>query len=98
MLVESHKKLEGNARFEGFTIDLATELSALLGFNFTVKLVDDGKYGSEVSPGNFNGMLGEVMDGKAELHRELYQKLRIHHFRKLLPARKRSGSTHPTSC
>ena len=43
MLVESHEKLTGNARFEGFAIDLATELSALLGFNFTFKLVDDGK-------------------------------------------------------
>jgi len=66
MLVESHKKLTGNARFEGFAIDLATELSLLLGFNFTFKLVDDGKYGGETSPGNWNGMLGEVMDGTAD--------------------------------
>ena len=61
MLVESHKKLEGNARFEGFTVDLAEELSRFLGFNYTIKLVDDGAYGKEVSPGNWNGMLGEVM-------------------------------------
>ena len=51
MLVESHKKLSGNARFEGFALDLASELSLVLGFNFTFKLVDDGKYGSETSPG-----------------------------------------------
>lgn len=51
MLVESHKKLSGNDRFEGFAIDLATELSQVLGFNFTFKLVDDGKYGSQTSPG-----------------------------------------------
>jgi hypothetical protein len=43
MLVESHKKLTGNARFEGFAIDLAKELSLVLGFNFTFKLVDDNK-------------------------------------------------------
>ena len=43
MLVESHEKLNGNARFEGFAIDLADELSKLLGFNYTFKLVDDGK-------------------------------------------------------
>ena len=43
MLVESHEKLTGNARFEGFAIDLATELSKVLGFNFTFKLVDDEK-------------------------------------------------------
>ena len=42
MLVESEEKLSGNARFEGFTVDLATELSKLLHFNFTFKLVDDG--------------------------------------------------------
>ena len=43
MLVESRKKLTGNARFEGFAIDLAKELSLVLGFNFTFKLVDDNK-------------------------------------------------------
>ena len=42
MLVESSKKLEGNARFEGINIDVAMELAKLLGFNFTIKLVDDG--------------------------------------------------------
>ena len=42
MLVESQKKLSGNDRFEGFTMDLATELSKLLYFNFTFKLVSDG--------------------------------------------------------
>ena len=68
MLVESQKKLEGNARFEGFSVDLADHLSNFLGFNYTIKLVDDGNYGSEseVSPGNWNGMLGEVMDGTAD--------------------------------
>jgi len=68
MLVESHTKLTGNARFEGFAIELAKELSYILGFNFTFKLVDDDKYGGETSPGsgNWNGMLGEVMDGTAD--------------------------------
>ena len=42
MLVESSEKLEGNARFEGINIDVAMELAKLLGFNFTIKLVDDG--------------------------------------------------------
>ena len=42
MYVESFEKLSGNARFEGFSVDLATELSLILGFNFTFKLVDDG--------------------------------------------------------
>ena len=66
MYVESFEKLSGNDRFEGFAVDLAHELSKVLGFNFTFKLVDDGKYGSETSPGNWNGMLGEVHDGTAD--------------------------------
>ena len=66
MYVESFEKLSGNDRFEGFAVDLARELSQVLGFNFTFKLVDDGKYGSETSPGNWNGMLGEVHDGTAD--------------------------------
>jgi len=66
MYVESKEKLTGNDQFEGFAVDLATELSKILGFNFTFKLVDDGKYGSETSPGNWNGMLGEVHDGTAD--------------------------------
>ena len=45
MLVESSEKLEGNARFEGINIDVAMELAKLLGFNFTIKLVDDGNVG-----------------------------------------------------
>ena len=42
MYVESFEKLSGNDRFEGFAPDLALELSKILGFNFTLKLVDDG--------------------------------------------------------
>ena len=42
MLVESSERLEGNARFEGINIDVAQELAKILGFNFTIKLVDDG--------------------------------------------------------
>jgi len=66
MYVESFEKLSGNDRFEGFAPDLALELSKILGFNFTLKLVDDGAYGSETSPGNWNGMLGEVHEDVAD--------------------------------
>lgn len=43
MYVESFEKLSGNDMFEGFAVDLAHELSLVLGFNYTIKLVDDGK-------------------------------------------------------
>ena len=71
MLVENTKKLEGNARFEGFAIDLAAELAKKLNCNFTIKLVNPkgrgSRYGEELSPGVWSGMLGEVMDGTADL-------------------------------
>ena len=41
MLVEDKNKLTGNARYEGFAIDLADALSSKIGFNYTFKLVDD---------------------------------------------------------
>ena len=43
MLVEDTEKRTGNARFEGFSVDLAEELAKVLHFNYTFKLVDDGK-------------------------------------------------------
>ena len=43
MYVETKEKMVGNARFEGYALDMADELSKILGFNYTFKLVDDGK-------------------------------------------------------
>ena len=60
------KKLDGNDRFEGFAIDLMTEIAAFLKFNVTFKLVDDGNYGSQDEHGNWNGMIEEVMKGTEE--------------------------------
>jgi len=33
-------------RFEGYNIDLIEEISKILGFNYSIKIVDDGTYGS----------------------------------------------------
>jgi hypothetical protein len=35
--------LEGNDRFEGFAIDLMTEIAKFLQFNISFKLVDDAQ-------------------------------------------------------
>jgi hypothetical protein len=35
--------MDGNDRFEGYGIDLMTEIAKFLQFNVTFKLVDDGK-------------------------------------------------------
>jgi hypothetical protein len=44
------KKLEGNDRFEGFAIDLMTEIAKFLQFNISFKLVDDGMVRALFSP------------------------------------------------
>lgn len=58
----------GNARYEGYAIDLIDELSRLVGFDYVFKEVDDGKYGKfDEDKKEWNGMIREVMIGKADL-------------------------------
>uniref|UniRef100_A0AAX7VAL4 Glutamate receptor n=1 Tax=Astatotilapia calliptera TaxID=8154 RepID=A0AAX7VAL4_ASTCA len=68
MFKKSDKPLYGNDRFEGYCIDLLRELSSILGFRYEVRLVEDGKYGAlDESTGQWNGMVRELMDHKADL-------------------------------
>lgn len=63
MYKKSDKSLEGNDRFEGYCIDLLRELSTYLGFTYTIKLVEDGKYGAlDDASGQWNGMVRQLMD------------------------------------
>ncbi|XP_067875204.1 glutamate receptor ionotropic, kainate 2 isoform X1 [Heterodontus francisci] len=67
MFKKSDKPLYGNRRFEGFCIDLLKELSNILGFTYEIRLVDDGRYGVQDEKGQWNGMVRELMDHKADL-------------------------------
>ncbi|KAM7360463.1 glutamate receptor IID [Cochliomyia hominivorax] len=66
-LVDSHKKLDGNAQYEGYGIDLIKELADKLGFNFT--FINGGNdYGSFNKTTNVTtGMLKEIVEGRADL-------------------------------
>lgn len=46
MRKDSAEKLSGNDQFEGYVIDLIYEMSKILGFNYTFRLVPDGRYGA----------------------------------------------------
>lgn len=46
MRKDSAEKLTGNNQFEGYAIELIHEISKILGFNYTFRLVPDGRYGS----------------------------------------------------
>ncbi|XP_065102415.2 glutamate receptor ionotropic, kainate 3 [Paramisgurnus dabryanus] len=67
MLKKSDKALVGNDRFEGFCIDLLKELSSILGFSYEIHLVQDGKYGFQDDKGQWNGMIKELMEHRADL-------------------------------
>ncbi|NWU46532.1 GRIK1 protein, partial [Dromas ardeola] len=67
MYKKSDKPLYGNDRFEGYCLDLLKELSNILGFIYEVKLVADGKYGAQNDKGEWNGMVKELIDHKADL-------------------------------
>ncbi len=47
-------------RYEGYSVDIINEISQILGFNYTIKLVEDGAYGSyNKQTGKWNGMIGQ---------------------------------------
>merc|ERR1711915_553000 len=52
--------------YRGYLVDLLKSLSKLLKCKFEIKLVDDGKYG-EFDGSNWNGMMGEVISGTADI-------------------------------
>ena len=67
MLRESADIRSGNERFEGYGIDLVEELSKILKFKYTFELVKDRAYGVKVTNTTWNGMIGEVMRGEADM-------------------------------
>lgn len=67
MLKESSDIKSGNEQFEGYTIDIIDELSKILHFNYKFKLVDDGAYGIKNEEGEWNGMIGELIRGEADI-------------------------------
>lgn len=58
-----------NEDFEGYIPDLLVKLARQPGCdcNFTLKLVEDGKYGVQEANLEWSGMIGEVISGKAAL-------------------------------
>ncbi|XP_043850555.1 glutamate receptor ionotropic, kainate 3 isoform X8 [Dromiciops gliroides] len=67
MFRKSDMTLFGNDRFEGYCIDLLKELAHILGFTYEIRLVEDGKYGAQDEKGQWNGMIKELIDHKADL-------------------------------
>lgn len=68
MLRESAEVLSGNDRFEGYAIDLIDQIARILNFNYTMRLVSDGRYGSlNKKTGEWDGMVQALLDQHADL-------------------------------
>uniref|UniRef100_A0A8W7PX02 Ionotropic glutamate receptor L-glutamate and glycine-binding domain-containing protein n=1 Tax=Anopheles coluzzii TaxID=1518534 RepID=A0A8W7PX02_ANOCL len=73
MRKDSAEKLTGNSQFEGYAIDLIHEISKILGFNYTIRLAPDGRYGSHnKETGEWDGMIKELLEQRADLACRLY--------------------------
>ena len=57
------RNLSGNERYEGFCVDLIREIAQRVGFNYTIRLAPEAKYGiSDPNTGEWNGIVRELMD------------------------------------
>ncbi|XP_077359555.1 glutamate receptor ionotropic, delta-1-like isoform X2 [Festucalex cinctus] len=54
-------------RYKGFSIDVLDALAKLLGFKYDIYQVSDSKYGSQLPNGSWNGMIGDLINKRADL-------------------------------
>ncbi|XP_078241743.1 glutamate receptor 1 isoform X5 [Pogona vitticeps] len=65
---KSNEKLEGNQRYEGYCVELAAEIAKHVGYNYSLQIVKDGKYGAQDPETKlWNGMVGELVYGRADV-------------------------------
>uniref|UniRef100_A0A8D0DEJ0 Glutamate receptor n=1 Tax=Sander lucioperca TaxID=283035 RepID=A0A8D0DEJ0_SANLU len=64
---DNYQDFQGNDQYEGFCVDMLKELADSLKFSFKIKLVDDGLYGAPEPNGSWTGMVGELINRKADL-------------------------------
>uniref|UniRef100_A0A673NF02 Glutamate receptor n=1 Tax=Sinocyclocheilus rhinocerous TaxID=307959 RepID=A0A673NF02_9TELE len=62
-----YQDFQGNDQYEGFCVDMLRELADILKFSFRIKLVDDRLYGAPEPNGSWTGMVGELINRKADL-------------------------------
>ncbi|XP_070563524.1 glutamate receptor 3-like [Ptychodera flava] len=66
-LMMAEGNVAGNGAFKGYIPDLLQEVSRVVPFEYTLKLVDDSRYGSLGYDGEWNGMIGELLSQKADM-------------------------------
>lgn len=75
MQLRKGENLTGNARFEGFSVDLLKLIAEVVGFNYVLEVVPDGKYGTlDPGTGEWNGVIKQLSDkvGRITLYSTAY--------------------------
>uniref|UniRef100_A0AAY4D749 Glutamate receptor n=1 Tax=Denticeps clupeoides TaxID=299321 RepID=A0AAY4D749_9TELE len=68
MLKKNWELYEGNDQYEGYCVDLASEIAKHIGIKYKISIVPDGKYGArDPETKIWNGMVGELVYGRAEI-------------------------------
>uniref|UniRef100_A0A672M754 Glutamate receptor n=1 Tax=Sinocyclocheilus grahami TaxID=75366 RepID=A0A672M754_SINGR len=68
MYKRNYMQLEGNDRYEGYCVDLASEIAKHVGIKYKLSVVADGKYGArDPETKTWNGMVGELVYGRADI-------------------------------
>uniref|UniRef100_A0A8C5CNT9 Glutamate receptor n=1 Tax=Gadus morhua TaxID=8049 RepID=A0A8C5CNT9_GADMO len=68
MYKRNFMQLDGNDRYEGYCVDLASEIAKHVGIRYKLSIVSDGKYGArDPETRTWNGMVGELVYGRADI-------------------------------
>ena len=60
MYKKNHEMFEGNDKYEGYCVDLASEIAKHIGIKYKIAIVPDGKYGArDADTKIWNGMKGQ---------------------------------------
>lgn len=55
--------LTGNARYEGYSMDLIAGIAKIINFQFEFHLAEDGKYGNwDPEKKRWNGLVGDLLE------------------------------------
>jgi ionotropic kainate glutamate receptor 2 len=81
-MIRAQSNLTGNARYEGFCIDLLKEIATMVGFEYSIELVPDGKYGVyDLESGEWNGIVRQLMDKVGSQNSSILASAEVWHFR-----------------
>eukprot|EP00064_Thunnus_orientalis_P007078 superscaffoldBa00000766_g7097 len=68
MYKKNYVQMDGNDRYEGYCVDLASEIAKHVGIKYKLSIVPDGKYGArDPETKTWNGMVGELVYGRADI-------------------------------